>query len=74
MNLFIVRIFDVNLGKVKICFLDMCISKGGIVEELFSSIDNCMSLFRIFWSNWVVVGVDNISVNMGKKNLFMIRV
>lgn len=51
MNLFIVRIFDVNLGKVKICFLDMCISKGGIVEELFSSIDNCMSLFRIFWSN-----------------------
>lgn len=45
MNLFIVRIFDVNLGKVKICFLDMYISKGGIVEELFSSIDNCMLLF-----------------------------
>lgn len=74
MNPLTVRIFDVNLGKVKTCLLDMCISKGGTAGELFSSIDNCMSSFRISWSNWVAVGVDNTSVNMGKKNSLMTRV
>lgn len=51
MNPLTVRIFDVNLGKVKTCLLDMYISKGGTAEELFSSIDNCMLSFRISWSN-----------------------
>lgn len=74
MNPLTVRIFDVNLGKVKTCLLDMCMSKGGTAEELFSSIDNCMSSFGISWSNCVAVGVDNTSVNVGKKNSIMTRV
>ena len=40
MNPLTVRVFYVNLGKVKTCLLDMCMSKGGTAEELFSSIDN----------------------------------
>ena len=49
-------------------------SKGGTAEKLFSSIDNCMSSFGISWSNCVAVGVDNTSVNAGKKNSLMARV
>lgn len=52
----------------------MCMSKGGTAEKLFSSIDNCMSSFGISWSNCVAVGVDNTSVNAGKKNSLMARV
>lgn len=74
MNLFTVWIFYVNLGKVKTWLLDMCMSKGGTAEKLFSSIDNCMSSFGISWSNCVAVGVDNTSVNVGKKNSLMTRV
>jgi len=48
MNPLAVRIFDINLGKVKTS-LDMCVSKGGTAEELFMTIDNCMSSFGIPW-------------------------
>ena len=74
MNPLIVRIFDVNLGKVKTSLLDMCTSKGGTAEELFSSIDNCMSSFGISSDNCVAIGADNASVNMGKKNSIKTRV
>ena len=43
MNPLTVQIFDINLGKVKTSLLEMCISKGGTAEELFTSIDSCMS-------------------------------
>ena len=69
-----VRIFDINLGKVKTSLLDMCVSKGGTAEELFTTIDNCMSAFGIPWDNCVAVGVDNTSVNMGKNNSIKTRV
>lgn len=74
MNPLTVRIFDVNLGKVKTSLLDMCVSKGGTAEELFSAIDNCMSSFAIRWENCVAVGVDNTSVNLGKNNSIKTRV
>ena len=69
-----VRIFDINLEKVKTSLLDMCVSKGGTAEELFTTIDNCMSAFGIPWDNCVAVGVDNTSVNMGKNNSIKTRV
>lgn len=34
MNFFIVCIFDVNVDKVKISFLDMCIIFSGIVFDI----------------------------------------
>lgn len=74
LNPLTVRIFDINLGKVKTSLLDMCMSKGGTAEELFTNIDNCMSSFGISWDNCVAVGVDNASVNLGKKNSIMTRV
>lgn len=74
MNPLTVRIFYMNLGKVKTSLLDMCVSKGGTAEELFHSIDNCISAFGIAWDNCVAVGVDNTSVNVGKKNSIMTRV
>lgn len=74
MNPLAVRIFDINLGKVKTSLLDMCVLKGGTVEELFRTIDNCMSSFGIPWDNCVAVGVDNTSVNMGKNNSIKTRV
>ena len=69
MNPLTVRIFDINLGKVKTSLLDMCVSKGGTAEELLTTIDNCMSAFGIPWDNCVAVGVDNTSVNLEKITL-----
>lgn len=69
MNPLTVRIFDINLGKVKTSLLDMCVSKGGTAEEFFTTIDNCMPSFGIPWDKCVAVGVDNTSMNMGKITL-----
>ena len=74
MNPLTVRIFDTNLGRIKTSLLEMCMSKGGTTEELFTSIDNCMSSYGVSWDNCVAVGVDNASVNMGRQNLIMTRV
>ena len=52
----------------------MCMWKGGTAEELFSTIDNCMSSIGISRDNCVPVGVDNGRVNMGNTNSIMTRV
>lgn len=74
MNPLTVRIYDVNLGKVKTSFLDMCMSSGGTAEELFTAIDDCLSSLKVPWENCVAVGVDNTNVNVGKHNSIMTRV
>ena len=71
MNPISVRMFDVNLGKVTTCFLDMALSTGGTAEEVFAAIDGCMSSYQIPWKNCIAVGVDNTNVNVGKKNSIM---
>lgn len=50
-----VRIFDANQGRIKTSLLEMCVSKGGVAEELFTN----------NWdNNCVAFGVDNAGVNM----------
>ena len=71
MNPISVQMFDVNLGKVTTCFLDMALSTGGTAEEVFAAIDGCMSSYQIPWKDCVAVGVDNTDVNVGKKNSIM---
>ena len=59
-----VRIFYAYQGRIKTSLLEMCMSKGGVAEELFTNIGNCMSLYGVSWDNCVAVGVDNAGVNM----------
>ena len=67
MNPITVRMFDVNLGKVTTCFLDMALSTGGTAEEVFAAIDSCMSSYQIPWKNCVAVGIDNTNVKCWKE-------
>lgn len=64
MILLTVRIFDANQGRIKTSLLEMCMSKREVAEELFTNIDNCMSLYGVSWDNCAAVGVDNADVNM----------
>ncbi len=71
MNPLTVRMFDLNLGKITTRFLDMALSSGGTAEQVFSTIDGCMSSHQIPWENCVAVAVD---VNVGKNNSIITRI
>ncbi|XP_032232397.2 uncharacterized protein LOC5507745 [Nematostella vectensis] len=73
MNPLTVRIYDSQLQRVKTSFLDICMTSGGTAEDIFASIDGCLTSLDIPWQNCVAFGVDNASVNVGKRNSIMTR-
>ncbi|KAK6191363.1 hypothetical protein SNE40_003074 [Patella caerulea] len=77
MNPLTVRIYDVNTSMVKFDLLDMCCTSGrgsATAEGIFSKIKEKIDLHDIPWENCVAFGVDNTSVNLGKRNSIKTRV
>ncbi|XP_066912218.1 uncharacterized protein, partial [Clytia hemisphaerica] len=74
MNPLLVRIFDVNEGKVVSRLLDMCVTKKSDAETLFNNIAEVLLADQLSWDNCVAISLDNTSVNVGKNNSIMTRV
>ena len=74
LNPLLVRVFDINEGKVVSQLLDMCTSKKNDAESLFGLIDDALKKEDVNWNNCVAVGMDNTSVNMGIHNSIKTRV
>ena len=77
MNPLTVRLFDVNRGRVVTQLLDMCLTTGqqsATAESIFNKMDETLKSNEIQWTNCVGAGVDNTSVNLGRKNSIRTRV
>ena len=77
MNPITVRIYDVNSSKVVTRFLDMCASASSTAEALFTALDDKLAELLESdtpWANCISVGVDNTSVNIGRRNSIKTRV
>ena len=72
MNPLTVRIFSVE--GISTQLLDMCMTRGGTAENLFGKMDETLQRFAISWSKCISVGVDNTSVNLGKRKSIMTKV
>ena len=71
MNPITVRIYDVNSSKVVTRFLDMCASASSTAEALFTALDDKLAELLESdtpWANCISVGVNNTSVNIGRRN------
>ena len=73
-----VRIFDINVGKVVNRFLNMCTTSGATVEEI---IYNAMGVkfSKLLdsdepWMHCTSVDVDNTSTNIGIRNSLKTRI
>ena len=51
--------------------LDMCMTRGSTVADIFGKMDETLQHHGISWDNCVSVGVDNTSVNLGRRNSIM---
>ena len=77
MNPLTATIFDVNTSRVEFNLLDMCCTQGvksATAECIFNKTDEKMVLHDIPWQNCFGFGVDNTSVNLGKRNSIKTRV
>lgn len=72
MNPLTVRIFT-NDG-ISTQLLDMCMTRGASAADIFGKMDETLQQNAIPWDNCVSVGVDNTSVNLGRRNSIMTRV
>ena len=72
MNPLTVRIFTSD--GVSTQLLDMCMTRGATSEDIFTNMDETLQQHGISSDNCVSVGVDNTSVNLGKRNSIMTRV
>ena len=72
MNPLTVRIFT-NDG-ILTQLLDMCMTRGASAADIFSKMDETLQQNAIPWENCVSVGLDNTSVNLGRRNSIMTRV
>lgn len=72
MNPLTVRIF--TSSGVSTQLLDMCMTRGSTATDIFGKMDEVLQHHGVCWENCVSVGVDNTSVNLGKRNSIMTRV
>ena len=70
----LVWLFDNDLGYVNIQLLGMCCSKSVTAEILFENIYNALRSNEIDQPSRVGVGLDNISVNLGRHNAIKTQV
>lgn len=52
----------------------MWMTRGSTAADIFVKMDETLQQFGVCWSNCVSAGVDNTSVNLGKRNSIMSRV
>ena len=71
MNPVLIRLFDDNKGKASVQLLDMGACKEGTAEALFNNINSILRENRVDCQNCLFAGLDNIAVNVGKKNSIM---
>ena len=71
MNPLTVQIF--TFGGVSTQQLDMCMTRGSTAADIFGKMDQVLQQHGVYWENCVSVGVDNASVNLGKRNSIMTR-
>ena len=73
-----VHIFDINRSNTVQCkFYDMCVTTGedsGKSASLFGAIDSPLKRDGLDWDNFVSIGLDNTSTNMGYKNSIKSRI
>ena len=62
LNPLLVRVFDINEGKVVPQLLDMGTSKKNDAESLFGLIDDALKK-ELNWNNSVAIGMDNTTVS-----------
>lgn len=76
MNPVTVRLFDEASGRIRIKFLDMCLTTGtgsATAAKIFDAMNGALQSRGIAWANCVGLSVDNTSVNMGKHNSIRTR-
>ena len=74
MNPLTVHIYDVNKGRAMTQLLDMCLTTGSTAEAIYTKLNEALMNFGIDWKKCVAFGVDNTSVNLGKRNSIKARV
>ena len=74
MNPLTVRIYDADRGRVMTQLLDMCLTTGSTAEAIYTKINEALMKFGVDWNKCVAFGVDNTSVNIGKRNSIKTRV
>ena len=67
LNHVLIRLFDDSKGKDSVQLLDMGACKEDAAEALFNNTDYNLRENKADWENCVAVGLDNIAVNVGKK-------
>ena len=72
MNPLTVRTFTAD--GVSTQLLDMCMTRGSTSEDIFRKMDETLEKYGISWDNCISVGVDNTSVNLGKRKSVMTKV
>lgn len=73
LNHLTVKYLDSESGMIANQLLDMCVTKGNYAAStstIFAAVHEKMEHWQIPWSNSVTFGVDNASVNIGKRNSF----
>ena len=67
----VVRIFDLNRGRVSTSFWRMCLVSDCSAKGIFDQIALAFEQYSIPWENVIGLSLDNASVNMGKhKGIF----
>ena len=54
--------------------LDMCMTDESTAHAIFSKIDATLKQNNVPWNNCVSIGMDNTSVNVGRRNSIMTKV
>jgi hypothetical protein len=71
----VLRLWTQSLSRVATTqFLDMCMSYLSTAEGIFCKMKEVLDKHNIMWDNCVVVGLDNTSVNLGRRNSIKTRI
>ena len=77
MNPMMVRIFDINAGRVVNRFLNMCTTSGATAEIIYNAMDAKLSKLLDSdepWMHCSSISVDNTSTNIGIQNSLKTRI